>query len=1249
MVADIGLLPANDGTPQSGPIGASGPLPTSGNLLKTPPDGAFVFIGQNTYVEVPHASEFDLANASLTIDGWTRSFGTWLAGTTKTLWFPMIDTTDPATFTGYSFALQIEQNCPGCPPPPTSIPPGTMSTTTLRLLFTIGDGSAFTTYLSTPVYVGSGDASIQGPLSPPAPTWMHLTVSVDRSTNVGQFYFQGLPVSSFSPVAGVDSSVPLWIGASRIYRCSGTEYVLNEIEVFDAAISPAEIQAIAESRTGKCLPCGFVAPKMCGGTCPHPNEMCVVRPDDGGCECRPMEPTTPIATASPSASATATPSARPSATPTLSPSSSPSSTTGCPVGAVCTATPTRTASATVSPRPSHTPTVTSTATATGPATVSPTPTPTCVSPPANMIAWWPLNEPPGSSTVVDIGLPPANDGTPQPRAISGGGPWSVPGNLVTSPPDGALLFSDPTTYVEVPASNDLDLANADLTIDAWILPVEVHPALPGTVEVLHPIVDKLSTNHTGYAFYVQVTAQCPTCPQFPPYPPGTTQSIDMYLVFAVGDGSATSFYRSQSIYTATYTLSPPSLSSPWPGWMHVAVTIDRSVGNAGTFYLNGNPIPALVGATPVPTFSPVAGVDNSSPFWIGGTRLVPKPIGFHGEVHLNELEVFNSVLSQADIQALATASGGKCRTPSPTPSSASPTATKTAGCPGAVCTPTPTTTPTPTAPPTHSPTTTATATRTVTVTSVPTSTATATPRPSNTPTRTATSTGTLSPTLTATRTASRTPSGTPTGTFTRTPTQTRTLTRTPTPTRTPTATPTPSSTRTPPCVAPPPKLVAWWPLDETSGTIVTDLASGFSGTAQPGPIGSLAGTGPVTSTLWPPPSLPLGGVGNSLFFTGNRRIEVPHHPALDPGSGDFTVDAWVIYSATGQGQTLTIVKKANPSKSGWWQLVIRDTSPSTGKLRFDIWASPLGVGAEVNITPNVWHHVAATLQRGAPDTIVLYVDGTATSFSGALGPSAASSADLLIGGDGVAAGEIAVDEVEIFARALTGREIVDIMNRGKCKTPLPTATATATPSLTRTPTASQAPTRSRTPTGTATRTDTSSPTTTFTPTPRPSNTPTLTPRPSSTPTNSPTRTPTSSPTRTPTRTSTPASTFTPTPTRTATPTVTSAPCFGEVCVFKFRDDNGNGTQDAGEPGLAGWTIDISLAPSGPVVTSIVTGAAGSFCSGVPAGLPAVKYQASEVPQGGCKQTFPPAPGTHEFLLECGQLVNLTFGNRCPLP
>lgn len=52
-------------------------------------------------------------------------------------------------------------------------------------------------------------------------------------------------------------------------------------------------------------PCGFIGPRMCGGACPAPADVCVPLPDDSGCVCQPGGPT-PTQTPTPTATATAT-------------------------------------------------------------------------------------------------------------------------------------------------------------------------------------------------------------------------------------------------------------------------------------------------------------------------------------------------------------------------------------------------------------------------------------------------------------------------------------------------------------------------------------------------------------------------------------------------------------------------------------------------------------------------------------------------------------------------------------------------------------------------------------------------------------------------------------------------------------------------------------------------------------------------------------------------------------------------------
>lgn len=106
------------------------------------------------------------------------------------------------------------------------------------------------------------------------------------------------------------------------------------------------------------------------------------------------------------------------------------------------------------------------------------------------------------------------------------------------------------------------------------------------------------------------------------------------------------------------------------------------------------------------------------------------------------------------------------------------------------------------------------------------------------------------------------------------------------------------------------------------------------------------------------------------------------------------------------------------------------------------------------------------------------------------------------------------------------------------------------------------------------------------------------------------------------------------------------PITGSISGVKFNDLNGNGTRDAGEPGLAGVTIrrtsSTSELPGVPV--TVVTGADGAFTfNDVPLGV----YTLTETVPAGFVQTAPPAPGTIGVTLteSSRNSTGNTFGNR----
>ncbi len=113
--------------------------------------------------------------------------------------------------------------------------------------------------------------------------------------------------------------------------------------------------------------------------------------------------------------------------------------------------------------------------------------------------------------------------------------------------------------------------------------------------------------------------------------------------------------------------------------------------------------------------------------------------------------------------------------------------------------------------------------------------------------------------------------------------------------------------------------------------------------------------------------------------------------------------------------------------------------------------------------------------------------------------------------------------------------------------------------------------------------------------------------------------------------------------RTCVGTPVQPPRTGTVCGIKFDDRNGNGVQDPGEPGLAGWTI-VLLDADGSLVASAVTGTDGTYCF---RNLPMGSYTVSEMSQAGWTQTYPATPGTHQVTLTAEKpgVDGLAFGNQ----
>ena len=96
---------------------------------------------------------------------------------------------------------------------------------------------------------------------------------------------------------------------------------------------------------------------------------------------------------------------------------------------------------------------------------------------------------------------------------------------------------------------------------------------------------------------------------------------------------------------------------------------------------------------------------------------------------------------------------------------------------------------------------------------------------------------------------------------------------------------------------------------------------------------------------------------------------------------------------------------------------------------------------------------------------------------------------------------------------------------------------------------------------------------------------------------------------------------------------------GSISGQKFNDLNGNGIQDAGEPGLAGWTIQLDKDANGTIDATTVTGGSGNYTY---TGLTAGTYRIREVGQVGWIQT---TVNPADIVIVSGSVVTgVNFGN-----
>lgn len=228
----------------------------------------------------------------------------------------------------------------------------------------------------------------------------------------------------------------------------------------------------------------------------------------------------------------------------------------------------------------------------------------CVQPPSGMVAWWSFDFSSKDSPQDLAGY--NNFGTKM------NGPIAVAGKVL-----GALQFDGIDDYVEVANQSELNFGTGDFSFDAWVKT----DAKTG-VKVM---VDKRQGYNIGYSFFLN----------------------DGNLSIQLADGS---FPNSYTNYASTLFVADGN-------WHHVAITVERKNKQGIIFYLDGSSIQY---ADPT---SHTASLTNTDNLRIGRNSSAGNndPIGTFKGI-LDEIELFNRVLTPAEIKSIFNAgSAGKCK------------------------------------------------------------------------------------------------------------------------------------------------------------------------------------------------------------------------------------------------------------------------------------------------------------------------------------------------------------------------------------------------------------------------------------------------------------------------------------------------------------------------------------------------------------------------------------------------------------
>ncbi len=249
-------------------------------------------------------------------------------------------------------------------------------------------------------------------------------------------------------------------------------------------------------------------------------------------------------------------------------------------------------------------------------------------------------------------------------------------------------------------------------------------------------------------------------------------------------------------------------------------------------------------------------------------------------------------------------------------------------------------------------------------------------------------------------------------------------------------------------------LVAYWKMDETSGTTLAETFAGYTATRN-------SVTGPISGKVDNSQRFTYTVNGSNDAYTYSEYATMPHNSAFNfPANSSFTISYWCRFTDYSYGfQDHIMISKGTWGDGGAYaDGMFASGNNGAGKINFLLRDNN---GYKVDLEgPNgygngAWHHVACVRDE-ATNSNILYVDGVITdqktyNYTGSFTTTMDLQFGTLInGGTRQYFYKGDIDEVAVFNRALSSSDIATLISTansgtGICNAPDQAPSFTSTP------------------------------------------------------------------------------------------------------------------------------------------------------------------------------------------------------------